>query len=144
MGYYSSTISGTVRIYCHQVGGAAITVNGVTMAYVPETGGDVSFSGSADLAFDPRSYAPSIGHASASILSYSYDVTYYPTTYSVTCQTDGHGTLTANKSTAEEGATVKLTKTANSGYQFDAYQTTPSTLTITSNKFTMPARNVTV
>lgn len=63
--------------------------------------------------------------------------------YTVTCRTSGSGTLTANKSTAYQGQTVTLTPKPATGYKFSKYTSSPS-VTISSNKFTMPASNVTV
>ncbi len=53
------------------------------------------------------------------------------------------GTLTASKNSANYQDEITLTPTAASGYQFSSYTTSP-TLTISSNKFSMPAQNVTV
>ena len=55
------------------------------------------------------------------------------------------GTLTSNKSTAQVGDTVQLTRTASSGYQFSSWTKTPSNLAIGNDlKFTMPAQNVSI
>lgn len=55
------------------------------------------------------------------------------------------GTLTSDKTTANYGDTVTLTRTAKTGYQFSSWTKTPSGLSIDSNlKFTMPAQNVSV
>lgn len=67
-----------------------------------------------------------------------------PTTFSVTVENDGNGTATASAVTAAAGDTVTLSATPDTYYTFDSWETTPSSLTITSNTFTMPAENVTV
>ena len=67
-----------------------------------------------------------------------------PSTYSITVENDGNGTASADLSTATPGATVTLTATPSSGYQFGSWASTPSSLTITTNTFTMPSENVTV
>lgn len=55
----------------------------------------------------------------------------------------GTGTLTASASKAYYGNTITLTPTPATGYKLSSYTTSP-TLTISSNKFTMPAKNVSV
>ena len=64
--------------------------------------------------------------------------------FTITLGSSAGGTLTANKTSAAPGTTIKLTPTANTGYQFDSYTTVPASLEITNNRFTMPSRNVTV
>jgi len=51
-----------------------------------------------------------------------------PQIKTLTLQTDGHGTLTANKVTGFEGDTVTLTPTYSNYYRFSAYQTTGGTV----------------
>lgn len=69
-----------------------------------------------------------------------------PTTYAVTVQNDGNGTASASPTTAEAGAEVTLTATANTGYHFSEWQVlSPATgVTISGNKFIMPSSDVTV
>ena len=70
------------------------------------------------------------------------------TTYTVTV--DGgiqNGTVTASPAEAAEGATVTLTATPATGYKFGAWDVkdaSSNAVTVTDNKFTMPASNVTV
>ncbi len=71
------------------------------------------------------------------------------TYYDVTVAEVPNGTVTANKSTAASGETVTLTVTPNSGctfYTWVVYKTgdVNTTVTVSNNKFTMPAYNVTV
>lgn len=64
--------------------------------------------------------------------------------FSVTAKSNGNGTLTASANPATVGSTVTLTPTPAAGYELDSYTTSPSSLTITNNRFTMPAQAVTV
>lgn len=66
------------------------------------------------------------------------------TTYTITVRTDGNGTAKANISSASQGMQIALTANANNGYQFKEWQVIDGGVTITDNKFTMPAANVTV
>ncbi len=65
-------------------------------------------------------------------------------TYSVTVQNDGNGSATASATTAAAGTEITLSATANSGYHFKEWQVVSGSVTITGNKFTMPASDVTV
>ncbi|MBR1558344.1 MAG: InlB B-repeat-containing protein [Prevotella sp.] len=71
-----------------------------------------------------------------------------PTLYTVTVSDSiEHGKVTADKNSAEAGATVKLTATADSGYELDSYSVkdaSANALTVTEGTFTMPESNVTV
>lgn len=64
-------------------------------------------------------------------------------TYTITCKASGNGTLTANKATAYQGQTVTLTPKPATGYKLSKYTSSPN-VTISSNKFSMPASNVTI
>lgn len=65
-------------------------------------------------------------------------------TYTVTVQDDGNGTGTAAPASAAEGAEITLTAAPNSGYQFKAWEVVSGGVTVTDNKFILPADNVTV
>ncbi len=66
-------------------------------------------------------------------------------TYAIVVTNDGHGTGSADYSSAAKGTTVTLNSTANSGYHFKEWQSvTPTSLSITSNTFTMPDAAVVV
>ena len=68
-----------------------------------------------------------------------------PTTHSITVQNDGHGTGSADPSSAAAGQTVTLSGSANSGYHFTQWQViAPAGMSITGNIFTMPDEAVTV
>ena len=71
-----------------------------------------------------------------------------PTMYTVTVSDSlEHDKVIADKTSAEAGATVKLTATADEGYELDSYSVIDAdgkTVTVTDGKFTMPKSNVTV
>lgn len=64
-----------------------------------------------------------------------------PVVYNLTLQTDGHGTLTANKVTGYAGDTVTLTPTYNTYYRFNNYSNTGGS--INGNTFTFGNGNAT-
>ncbi len=66
------------------------------------------------------------------------------TEYTITCSNDGNGTASANATTATAGTEITLTATPNGGYAFKEWQVVSGSVTITNNKFTMPASNVEV
>ena len=69
------------------------------------------------------------------------------TKYNVTVSATTNGTVTANPTSAEAGATITLTVTPDAGYVLDALTITDAssnTVTVTDNEFTMPASDVTV
>lgn len=67
-----------------------------------------------------------------------------PSAYAINVQNDGHGTASADASSATAGTEITLTATANSGYQFKEWQVISGGVTVSDNKFTMPANIVTV
>ena len=67
-----------------------------------------------------------------------------PETYTVSVQNDGNGSGSATPTTAAAGTEITLSATANSGYHFKEWQVVSGSVTITDNKFTMPASDVTV
>ena len=71
-----------------------------------------------------------------------------PTMYTVTVSSSiEHGKVSVDKTSAEAGATIKLTATADEGYELDSYSVkdaSANALTVTEGTFTMPASNVTV
>lgn len=64
-------------------------------------------------------------------------------TYTVTVTDDGHGTATADMTTAAKDDVVTLTATPSTGYVFDKWESEDVTVS-EDNKFTMPEKNVTV
>ena len=71
-----------------------------------------------------------------------------PTMYTVTVSSSiEHGRVSVDKTSAEAGATVKLTAIADGGYELDSYSVKDASaneLTVTNGTFTMPKSNVTV
>lgn len=65
-------------------------------------------------------------------------------TYNVSVLSAGHGTASASATTVAEGRTVTLTVVPDEGYQFKEWHVTPSTVTISDNRFKMPAEDVTI
>ena len=70
-----------------------------------------------------------------------------PTIYTITLATVTNGTIEASATEAQEGTTITLTATPNSGYVFGAWTVTDTldnSIAVNNNQFTMPASNVTV
>ena len=67
-----------------------------------------------------------------------------PSTYSVSVTSGGNGSVSASPAKAAAGTEITLTATPNSGYHFKEWQVVKGGMTITNNKFTMPAENVEV
>ena len=64
--------------------------------------------------------------------------------YQVTVNTEGSGTASASSTLAEAGTAITLTATPAEGYNFKEWRVASGGVTITDNKFTMPAENVSV
>ena len=71
-----------------------------------------------------------------------------PALYSITVASGiEHGTVSASAASAEAGTEIKLTATADDGYELDSFSvkdTGDNAITVTDGTFTMPASNVTV
>ena len=67
-----------------------------------------------------------------------------PTTYTVTVENDGNGTASASPNPAAANTEITLTATPKANYRFKEWQVVSGGVTISGNKFTMPANNVTV
>ena len=65
-----------------------------------------------------------------------------PTVHTVTVSNDGNGTGTASPSAAAAGMEIALTAAPNKGYHFKQWQVISGGVTITNNKFAMPAGDV--
>ena len=65
-------------------------------------------------------------------------------TYTVTVENDGNGSASAAPASATMGEEITLTATPDNGYLFKEWQIVSGGVTISNNKFTMPADNVTV
>ena len=63
--------------------------------------------------------------------------------FTITTSSGTGGTLTASKSKASAGTVITLTPTPKTGYKLNKITTSPS-VTVSNNKFTMPASNITV
>ena len=79
----------------------------------------------------------------------SYTLTVNPKTYTITVAKNiSNGYISADKSSAVEGATIKLTATPNTGYKLDTWNVkdaSNNSVSVNANgEFTMPASNVTV
>ena len=64
--------------------------------------------------------------------------------YTVTVENDGNGSASAAPASAAMGEEITLTATPNSGYHLKEWRTVSGGVTISNNRFTMPADNVTV
>lgn len=69
------------------------------------------------------------------------EATFLPTVYNVTLQTDGHGAISANKTTGIYGDTITLSQTASAEYNFNSYQMTGAVLT--GSQFSITGSDVT-
>ena len=65
-------------------------------------------------------------------------------TYDVTVETEGGGTASASPETAVAGTEITLTAVPAPGYAFDHWEVVKGDVTITDNRFLMPAGAVTV
>ena len=63
-------------------------------------------------------------------------------TYTVTVENDGNGSASAAPASAMMGEEITLTATPDNGYLFKEWQIVSGGVTISNNKFTMPADNV--
>jgi len=69
------------------------------------------------------------------------------TKYTITAAAATHGSVTASAASAAKGAEVTLTVTPDAGYALDTLtvkNAAGTVVTVTNNKFTMPASNVTI
>ena len=64
--------------------------------------------------------------------------------YSITVENDGNGTASASAKKSAAGKEITLTAAPNEGYRFKEWNVVSGGVTVTENKFTMPANNVTV
>ena len=67
-----------------------------------------------------------------------------PVQYSVTIQTNDNGIASASPTSAVQGTEIILTATPDSGYYFKEWQVISGGVTISNNRFIMPAANVAV
>lgn len=116
------------------VDGHTYNVTGVYLRYLKKSGTETDPVTTPENDILPRSAADIVDLA--------------PVKYNVTVQTVQNGSVTANPTTAAEGAVVTLTATPDSGYEFESWNvtnaSTSASITVTDNKFTMPAADVNV
>jgi hypothetical protein len=67
-----------------------------------------------------------------------------PGEYTITINSDGNGTASADTAKAKAGTVVKLSQKTNKGYQFKEWKVEAGTVTIKDNQFTMPEGNVVI
>lgn len=101
--------------------------------------------------YDGFTYNSSISTSSGTLknISSAADIVtlklYYDrTVYTVTVENDGNGSASAAPAFATMDEEITLTATPNSGYRFKAWEVVSGGVTISENKFTMPAANVTI
>ena len=90
----------------------------------------------ASVGWDSRDYTCSQHRVTVTVTT-AYD------NFSITCNSSAGGSLTASADSALSGSVVSLYPTANTGYTFSSYSTSPA-VTISDNKFTMPSSDVTI
>lgn len=64
--------------------------------------------------------------------------------FTITVETDGHGTANASLYSAAEGEEITLTATPDEGHIFKEWQVVSGDVSIEGNQFTMPGENVTI
>lgn len=64
--------------------------------------------------------------------------------HKVTVQAGANGSASASFAEAKQGTEIVLTATPDSGYHLKEWQVTDGGITVTDNRFTMPARTVTI
>lgn len=75
----------------------------------------------------------------------AYKAKWTPVDYTLTTANDGHGTMSASKTSGlHVGDVVTLEATPAAGYIFDKWTVSPGDAVISDNKLTMPAANTTV
>ncbi len=101
--------------------------------------------------YDGFTYHPSISTSSGILkkISSAADIVtlklYYDrTVYAVIVENDGNGSASAAPASAAMGDEITLTAAPNSGYRFKVWEVVSGGVTISNNKFIMPAGNVTV
>lgn len=88
-----------------------------------------------------------ISKFSAKLITSEWDLQPLPITYHITLDQASNWTISSDVNRAKEWDTVTLTATPTSNYNFTSWTVKDAdnnTITVTENKFTMPAKNVTV
>lgn len=134
---YSVTVKSATGGTCTASRATAQMGDTVTLTATPQTGYQLS----------GYTITPSVTVTNNSFTMPAGNVTITPVftkiQYTVTVSAGTGGTLKAGSAKATYGDTVTLTPTPNTGYQLSGYTTSP-TLTITNNRFVMPAGNVSI
>ena len=134
---YSVTVKSATGGSCTASRSTAQMGDTVTLAATPQTGYQLS----------GYTITPSVTVTNNSFTMPAGNVTITPVftkiQYTVTVAAGTGGTLKASSAQAAYGDTVALTPTPDTGYQLSGYTSSPP-LTITNNRFVMPAGNVTV
>ena len=104
---------------------------------------EVTEAGSVELKMTPKENANANNDMLVSYILITKDgEIVQPEEYTVTVNTQGEGTATAEPTTATAGTTVTLTEQAAEGWHFVEWQS--DDVTVTDNTFVMPEGNVTV
>ena len=76
----------------------------------------------------------------------SVSCTFTATSYSITkvVSPSGAGTITTGANSGTVGQQITVSQTTNTGYYFNGWTITPSSVTVSGGKITMPAQNVTI
>ncbi len=128
------------------------TGNGYTLEETEHSAGKIGDTVTAvPKTYTGFTYHPSISTSSGILKKISSEADkvtlklYYDrTVYTVTVENGGNGSASAAPVSATMGEEIILTATPDSGYHFKEWQIISGGVTISNNKFTMPADNVTV
>lgn len=167
-GAANATLSATFTLNTHSLsttatnGSVAVTVNDeawngtdeipygatVSITATPNTNYLFSDWSSSDIDIDNTTTNPLVFTMPDKNVSVTATFANANTEYDITiASTIENGSVTANVAKAKSGDEVTLTATPAAGYIFDSWSVTDAmsnTVTVTNNKFTMPASNVTV
>lgn len=167
-GAADATLSATFTLNTHSLsttatnGSVAVTVNDeawngtdkipygatVSITATPNTNYLFSDWSSSDIDIDNTTTNPLVFTMPDKNVSVTATFANANTEYDITiASTIENGTVTSNVAKAKSGDEVALTATPAAGYIFDSWNVTDAmsnTVTVTNNKFTMPASNVTV
>ena len=158
VGYATAPAAKTVTIT--NTGNQSVTVNLPTSTNYTITAGagftngtaTITQNGTAQFIVQPKTGLAAGSYNETLAISGDNDVgatvglsfTVNPKLYTVTVQTDGKGSASASATTAAAGTTVTLTADPDSGYRLARWEVVKGDVTITGNRFIMPAENVTV
>ena len=129
--------------------GGNITKDNVGSAYYAEDGyGYFEFTCSAETAASLKANGTQMSFTWMTVIKVSYisNESVEPDTYAITVDSSNNGTVAASAESATEGTEITLTITADEGYELDnlTVKAGNDDVTVTYNKFTMPASDVTI